>query len=253
MNCLLSALVLASSLAAHSVAHAQVSLLRVSCEGDDVGAEVTLNGKFKGECPVDIQAGSGTVKLRVVKKVDATHERVFEREYRMGDGGMQRAEVVLSGRGDKAVEEIGVGSQEREKVRREAERACGTNGAAMSDGGGGILRHCKTRLEWTQSDNGSDIDWDGAMSYCAGKGGGWRLGTADELMSLFDSTYQLHTACAPFVCQASPKFRFTSGYFWSSDRQGASEAWFVVLAVGSRGALPSKGSYNYRALCVRSS
>ena len=96
MNCLLSALVLASSLAALSVAHAQVSLLRVSCEGDDVGAEVTLNGKFKGECPVDIQAGSGTVKLRVVKKVDATHERVFEREYRMGDGGMQRAEAVLS-------------------------------------------------------------------------------------------------------------------------------------------------------------
>jgi hypothetical protein len=72
-----------------------VSLLRVTCEGDDVGAEVTLNGKFKGECPVDIQAGSGTVKLRVVKKVGATHERVFEREYRMGDGGMQRAEAIL--------------------------------------------------------------------------------------------------------------------------------------------------------------
>ena len=56
-----------------AAANAQVSLLRVTCEGDDVGAEVTLNGKFKGECPVDIQAGSGTVKLRVVKKVGATH------------------------------------------------------------------------------------------------------------------------------------------------------------------------------------
>lgn len=96
MNCLLSALVLASSLAALSVAHAQVSLLRVSCEGDDVGAEVTLNGKFKGECPLDIQAGKGTMKLRVVKKVDTTHERVFEREYRIGDGVVKKVEVVLS-------------------------------------------------------------------------------------------------------------------------------------------------------------
>ena len=90
------------SLAAHVAVfdvyaqNAQISLLRVTCEGDDVGAEVTLNGKFKGECPVDIQAGSGTVKLRVVKKIDATHERVFEREYRMGDGVVIRAEAVLS-------------------------------------------------------------------------------------------------------------------------------------------------------------
>ena len=90
-----SAVAFAAAFLACAAAHAQVSLLRVTCEGDDVGAEVTLNGKFRGECPVDIQAGTGTVKLRVVKKVDATHERVFEREYRMGDGGMQRAEALL--------------------------------------------------------------------------------------------------------------------------------------------------------------
>ena len=90
-----SAAVFAAVFIACAAAHAQVSLLRVTCEGDDVGAEVTLNGKFRGECPLDIQAGTGTVKLRVVKKVDATHERVFEREYRMGDGGMQRAEALL--------------------------------------------------------------------------------------------------------------------------------------------------------------
>ncbi len=95
MKPLLCVFVLATTVAAHSVAHAQVSLLRVTCEGNDVGAEVLLNGKFKGECPVDIQAGIGTVKLRVVKKVDATHERVFEQEYRMGDGGMQRVEAIL--------------------------------------------------------------------------------------------------------------------------------------------------------------
>lgn len=87
---------LATALAAHASVHAQVSLLRVTCEGNDVGAEVTLNGKFKGECPVDIQAGSGTVKLRVVKKVDATHERVFEQEFRLGTDVVKRIDVVLS-------------------------------------------------------------------------------------------------------------------------------------------------------------
>jgi hypothetical protein len=29
--------------------------LRIACEGADVGAEVYVNGKFRGECPIDIQ------------------------------------------------------------------------------------------------------------------------------------------------------------------------------------------------------
>jgi hypothetical protein len=126
MKLLLRALLLATALAAHAGAHAQVSLLRVTCEGNDIGAEVTLNGKFRGECPLDIQAGSGTVKLRVVKKVDATHERVFEREFRMGDGVMKTVEAVFSAPrlnpGAQSAEDKRLGPERAEAAKRERAR-----------------------------------------------------------------------------------------------------------------------------------
>lgn len=77
-------------------AHAQGSILRVACEGNDVGAEVSVNGKFKGECPLDMQVGTGTLQLRLVKKIDALRERVFEQNIRMGDGAVKKVEAVLS-------------------------------------------------------------------------------------------------------------------------------------------------------------
>jgi TPR repeat protein len=71
------------------------SLLRVACEGADAGAEVTINGVFKGECPLDIQVSEGTIQLRVLKKVDASRERVFEQQFRIGDGVVKKVEAVL--------------------------------------------------------------------------------------------------------------------------------------------------------------
>ncbi len=72
------------------------SLLRVACEGGDVGAEVYVDGKFGGECPIDVQVGEGMVSLRVVKKLDAERERSFERQFRVGDGTIKKVDAVLS-------------------------------------------------------------------------------------------------------------------------------------------------------------
>jgi len=77
-------------------APATTSMLRVVCEGDDAGAEVLVNGKFKGECPVDFKVRAGTLKLRVQKKVDAFIERVFEQEFRIAEDSVKKIEVVLS-------------------------------------------------------------------------------------------------------------------------------------------------------------
>ncbi len=77
-------------------ANAAGALLRISCEGDDVGAEVFINGKFKGECPVDIQAAEGMLVLRAVKKIDAQSERVFEQNIRVAEGTIKKIEVQLS-------------------------------------------------------------------------------------------------------------------------------------------------------------
>jgi TPR repeat protein len=82
-------------LALGASAQAQTSMLRVSCDGADLNAEVSINGKFKGECPVDVPVSEGTIELRVVKKASATHERVYERTVRIGAGAVKREDVVL--------------------------------------------------------------------------------------------------------------------------------------------------------------
>ncbi len=94
------------------LAFAQASMLRVACGGDAVGAEVFVNEKFRGECPIDVQVSPGTVKLRVVKKSGST-ERVFEQEIRFGEGTIKKVEAILSSSGSNA--------QERETIAKRAE------------------------------------------------------------------------------------------------------------------------------------
>lgn len=103
------------ALSASTVANAAGSMLRVTCEGDDVGAEVLLNGKFKGECPVDISIKEGAYKLRVEKN-DPLYERVYEQDIRMGDGVVKKVEAVLSKR-------LNAEGQRREAERLAAEQA----------------------------------------------------------------------------------------------------------------------------------
>ena len=97
---------------------ASASGLRVTCDGEDVGAEVEINGKFKGECPVDIIVPEGTYKLRVFKAVDASQERVFEQVIRMGDGVTKRVEAVLTVRLTAAGQKL-----EAERLAAEAQRS----------------------------------------------------------------------------------------------------------------------------------
>jgi hypothetical protein len=79
-------------------AHSEPALLRVSCQGDDVGAKVTINGKFKGECPIDLLVTPGKLKLRVLKSLDESSELFFEQEIRIGDGALKKIQVVMSTR-----------------------------------------------------------------------------------------------------------------------------------------------------------
>jgi formylglycine-generating enzyme required for sulfatase activity len=81
-----------------ATASAAGAMLRITCEGDDVGAEVTINGKFRGECPVDIKVPAGKLKIRLKKSVDATHEGVFEQNIRMADDSTKNVDVVLTTR-----------------------------------------------------------------------------------------------------------------------------------------------------------
>ncbi len=93
INCsLLFVLVLSIPTAATAAAG---SMLRVTCEGNNADAKVYVNGKFKGECPLDVQVPSGEVKLRATKSLVQDVDKVWEREISVGDGVVKKLEVIL--------------------------------------------------------------------------------------------------------------------------------------------------------------
>ena len=107
-------------------------MLNVVCEGDDVGAEVSVNGKFKGECPLDIKVGAGTAKLRLVKKIQGRRDQVFEQEVRIGDGVVKRIDVVLAPRLD--IERSGRESKPLAAQSAESKGRRGQTGTAAAQG-----------------------------------------------------------------------------------------------------------------------
>lgn len=90
MKFILSVITLAGALMLPIDVVAQNSVLRIACDGDDVGAEVSINGKFRGECPVDIQVAPGTIKLRAQK---AGREQV--QEFRVGPDSVKKIVVAI--------------------------------------------------------------------------------------------------------------------------------------------------------------
>ena len=67
------------------------AILGVTCDKNDVGAEVYINGKLKGGCPVNLPISSGSVSLHV-KKAD----REFRQEIRIGDGAVEMVHARMS-------------------------------------------------------------------------------------------------------------------------------------------------------------
>lgn len=110
-----------AALAAPTAAQTEAAsaVVRVACEGPATGAAVTVNGVFKGECPVDVPVVAGVVRLRVVQPVGATRERVFEQELRMAAQTAKRVDVVL---GEPQLNAAGM-REEAEKQARQKEQA----------------------------------------------------------------------------------------------------------------------------------
>ncbi len=105
--CLLSANVLAAD-----------SLVRVGCDDDAIGAEVSIDGKFKGECPLDFSVPEGNHKLSAVKKVDEENIRLYELAFRIGEGVAKRLDIGL---GPAQLNELGK-LRKVERERAEAQR-----------------------------------------------------------------------------------------------------------------------------------
>jgi uncharacterized caspase-like protein/formylglycine-generating enzyme required for sulfatase activity len=104
-------------------------------------------------------------------------------------------------------------------------------------------------LEWANSDNGADINWNEATHYCASKGSGWRLPTSAELLASYQSGHS--TPCGKWTCNISSNSRLTGPAFWTNERDDHSEALAVSLYVGKKGGAPVQERTLKRALCLR--
>jgi len=172
---------------------------------------------------VEVKAGEKLVQtLRLADQVNAAREAAAQ-QARQAE--QQRAETAA-----------------REAVLRR-----------YADLGGGVIRDNESGLDWTQSDNGADIDWHQANAWCNQRGDGWRLPSVDELAALYDESGQLATSCGAYTCKVYSGFRLTTpyGFYWSGTAKGSSEAWFVDLLDGHRYSIDVSISDDERALCVR--
>jgi formylglycine-generating enzyme required for sulfatase activity len=101
-----------------SHAQGRASAVRVICEGQAAGAEITINGKYRGDCPLDVEVQPGNIELTAVKKVDPLRERRFTTRFGIGEAAAKRVEVQL---GPAELNAEGR-RQEAERQRAEAER-----------------------------------------------------------------------------------------------------------------------------------
>jgi hypothetical protein len=125
----------------------------------------------------------------------------------------------------------------------------------------GAVRDTKTSLEWSQKDNGADIDFKGAKAFCddldlAGHDD-WRLPTLEELKGLYDEnvtsppTYLYRGK--PYPLRMDPAFALTAPGIWSSTMryERGSVAWSFFFSSGRElSTTPNQTNYQ-RALCVR--
>lgn len=169
----------------------------------------------------------------------------LEREYEALEAAEYRRVSELKAR-EKARAEAIAKSKAQAQATQYAEQEARTY--VMRDAGGGVLVQIARGLQWTQSDNGSNTDWNSARAFCASRGDDWRLPTVTELESLLGG---YGTACGGYKCNVSPRFRLSHLVFWSSERESPSMAWTVDLRSGLKSSYQDSYDYYTRALCVR--
>jgi hypothetical protein len=128
--------------------------------------------------------------------------------------------------------------------------------AAYDDG---TVLDTQTGLMWAAKDNGADINWQNAKSYCENyRGGGytnWRMPTQDELARLYDESKSYKPKQGNSSVHLAEWIELTSYGQWASDVRSSSAALFYFhlgSRIDSRSWGPPAASTPYRALPVRS-
>jgi hypothetical protein len=128
---------------------------------------------------------------------------------------------------------------------------------AYSDG---TVLDTKTNLMWAAKDNGYNINWQDAKSYCENYRGGsykdWRMPKKDEVEGLYDARKTYQSECrglfgGTFAILLTELIHLTCDVVWAMDTSGSGSA-HVGLGHGARLWTHPSFSYNLRALPVRS-
>jgi hypothetical protein len=118
----------------------------------------------------------------------------------------------------------------------------------------GTVLDTKTNLMWAAKDNGSNINWMDAKSYCKNyRGGGykdWRMPTRDELAGLYDADKPYKSDCG-YDVYLTGLIRLTCAWVWASETRGSAAAFFTFID-GEHHWHPQSHFNFSRALPVRS-
>jgi hypothetical protein len=150
---------------------------------------------------------------------------------------------------------------ERQQLAMAKRPSISTAGETARDGrfiayNNGTVSDTRTGLMWAAKDNGSNINWANAKSYCDNyRGGGytdWRMPTQDELAGLYDAAKTQKNEAAPsYPLHLTELIDLTSCCPWASETRGPDAAGFSFNNGGRYWYLQSRYNF-YRALPVRS-
>lgn len=111
---------------------------------------------------------------------------------------------------------------------------------------------------WASKDNGSDITWANAKSYCEiYRGAGysdWRMPKRDELAGLYDASKSQQAECgsASLNHVATDLIHLTCFLPWASETSGSEATFFNFSRDGRRKWILKSDDIDTRALPVRS-
>ncbi|MCB2216776.1 MAG: protein kinase [Desulfobulbaceae bacterium] len=109
---------------------------------------------------------------------------------------------------------------------------------------GDIVFDTVTKLAWQLHPSPYPLAWSAAETWCTSLptvsgGGPWRLPTVDELLSLLDQSSIPHLVSV---------FPATGSWFWSCDKHGPVERWYVNLDMGYAAPQDMDCRYHVRAV-----
>gem|GEM_PF-3638178 len=93
--------------------------LRIQCDGDALNAHITINGKYQGQCPMDIHVPAGNIEINAIKPEGELRERRFDTKFFLASGG-RRVAVELGASGLNA---LGLQKQKQQEAIEQAKRA----------------------------------------------------------------------------------------------------------------------------------